>query len=110
MNNTVRTLLLALLGTTAVAAAVACSSNGSAPGNFGDGCSVYAVEAPCTGSLLCECSLTTENGCFCTSSCDVPDDCPNDAGSCIAADNPSQPGEGGGYFCFNFLPDGGPLP
>jgi len=110
MNNPVRTLALALLAVGVAVAAVACSSsNGGAPADFGEACTVYAVSAPCSGSLLCECSLTTQNGCFCTYSCESPDTCPNDAGSCIAANNPAQPGGGEGTFCFDFLPDGGPL-
>ncbi len=103
-----------LLGVGAAALAFACgSSSGTSPSAFGDPCTVYAVGQACSGDYVCKCALTVtlpEGDCFCTQSCDVPDNCPNDAGSCLAADDPSQPTLEDGTYCFNFLPDGGPLP
>jgi hypothetical protein len=114
MNRTFRTVLVLLAGASAAALAAACSSSSGSPeASYGEACSVYTVGQACSGSLLCRCALTTYapdvNPCFCTYSCDSPDTCPNDAGSCLSADDPSQPTVENGYFCFNILPDGGPL-
>ena len=112
MNRPFRSLLVVLLGA-AAAFAIACSSSGNAPAAYGEACTVYATGQACTGTLLCRCALTTyapgDNTCFCTQSCEGPDDCPNDAGACLQADDPSHPTTEAAYFCFNILPDGGPL-
>jgi hypothetical protein len=110
MNRNFRILLVGLLGLGAAALPVACSSSGSNPGSYGDACTVYAVSAPCSGSLLCRCVLQGEEGCFCTQSCEGSSNCPNTEDSCLEADDPSQSEESPGLFCFQFLPDGGPLP
>ncbi len=113
MNRSFRTLLVLLLGAGAAALAAACSSgSGNSPSTFGEACTVYASSAPCTADLLCRCALEVtlpDGDCFCTYSCDSPDTCPNDAGLCTPADDPSQPTTGSATFCFSFLPDGGPL-
>ena len=115
MNRTFRSLFVLLLGAGAVTLAAACSSSsGNAPSTFGEACSVYAVGQACVDSLVCRCDLELNfdagvNTCFCTQPCTVPDDCPNDAGSCSYADDPSALQPIDGLYCFNFLPDGGPL-
>lgn len=114
MNRTFRTLLVVLLGAGAAALAVACSNSGGTGAlGFGEACTVYAEGNPCSGDLLCRCALTTYapdvNTCFCTQSCEVPATCPNDAGSCLQANDPASPTTIDGLFCFNIQPDGGPL-
>ncbi len=113
MNRSFRTLLVVLLGAGAVALAAACSSSsGSSPSAFGEACTVYSVSAPCTTGLLCRCALEValpDGDCFCTYSCDSADTCPNDAGLCTPANDPSQPTEAAGLVCFSVTVDGGPL-
>ena len=108
MNRSSRTLLVCLLGVGAVGLAAACSSSGSAPAAYGEACTVYAASAPCSGSLVCKCVYQGQEGCFCTQPCASVANCPNDAGSCLLANDPNgdlTPG----LYCFEFQPDGGPI-
>jgi len=114
MNRTFRTLLVVPLVAGGIALAVACSSSSSGGSSgFGEACNDFTATNPCSGTLLCRCALTTYapdvNTCFCTQSCEVPATCPNDAGSCLQADDPASPTSVDGLFCFNIQPDGGPL-
>jgi|GEM_PF-6169668 len=108
MNRTSRTVFVCLLAVGAVSLAAACSSSGNAPAAYGEACTVYATGNPCSGTLLCKCVYQGQEGCFCTQSCNSVADCPHDAGSCLLANDPNgdlTPAS----FCFEFLPDGGPL-
>lgn len=109
MNRTSRALAVVLLGFSAVALGVACNS-GNNPGNYGDTCSVYSVGAPCTGSLVCRCIYQSEQGCFCTQGCVSSKNCPGKYDQCLLANDPSQTEVSPADYCFQFLPDGGPLP
>ena len=109
MNRTFRSLAVGFLGVAAVVVGLACSS-GDNPGNYGDACTIYAVGPSCTGELLCKCILQSEQGCFCTQSCTSSKSCPGQYDQCLLANDPSQPDVTPSDFCFQFLPDGGPLP
>jgi len=107
MNCTSRTFVVCLLAIGTVGLSAACSSSGNAPAAYGEACTVDAVGAPCSGNLLCKCLYFGQEGCFCTQSCNSVADCPHDAGSCLLANDLQNPTPGS--FCFEFLPDGGPL-
>ena len=109
MNRTFRSLAVGLLGVATVVLGLACSS-GNNPGNYGDACTVYAVGPSCTGDLFCRCILQTEQGCFCAQQCTSATNCPGKYDKCLLANDPSQPDVSPAGFCFQFLPDGGPLP
>ena len=109
MKGTFRTLAIVLLSVGGALGVAACSS-GDNPGNYGDACTVYAVGASCSGDLLCRCILENEDGCFCTQPCTVSANCPGKYDQCLLANDPSHTDVLPNNFCFQFLPDGGPLP
>ena len=109
MNCTSRSVAVGLFGVCVAVLGIGCSG-GNNPCNYGDMCTVYSVGAPCTGSLLCRCILQGQEGCFCTQSCEVSKNCPGKFDKCLLANDPSQTEVNPSTYCFQFLPDGGPLP
>jgi hypothetical protein len=102
MNRTFRALAVGFLVLGSAFLPVACSSGTS--GGYGDLCTVYSVDAPCTTGLDCRCR---SNGCFCANQCLGKSDCPGKYDECVDGTNPATGSTG--TYCFQFKADGGPL-
>jgi len=77
-------LLLAVIG--------AC---GSSTGQFGDACSVYAVQKDCSSPNSCFCRVG--QNCVCTARCELDKDCPSGT-FCLPGQNPANNTQD--LFCF----------
>jgi hypothetical protein len=93
MNRSIRIPLLSLGAVLLVAVIGAC---GSDPSQFGEACSVYAVQNDCASPNLCQC-LVGAPYCVCTTRCDVDKDCPTGT-ACLPGQNPANGQQNN--FCF----------
>jgi len=93
MNRSVRIPLFSLGAAVMVAVIGACGSDKS---QFGEVCSVYAVENDCESPNLCECRVSAPS-CVCTHRCEENKDCPSGT-VCLTGQNPANNQQD--LFCF----------
>lgn len=93
MNRSVRIPLLSLGAALVLAVIGACGSDLS---QFGEACSVYAVESSCESPNLCECRVGAPY-CVCTHRCEQDRDCPS-GNFCLPGQNPATNQQD--LFCF----------
>lgn len=92
MNRSIRIPLLSLGAALLLAVIGAC---GSSLSQFGEACSVYAVQNDCASPNACFCRVG--QNCVCTARCELDKDCP--AGTfCLAGQNPANNTQD--LFCF----------
>ena len=99
MNRSIRIPLLSLGAALVVVVIGAC---GASLAQFGETCSVYAVDNPCESPNICECQVGST--CACTKRCAVDKDCPTGT-ACLVGQNPASNNEAN-LYCFK--PDAGP--
>ena len=93
MNRSVRIPLLSLGAALLLVVIGAC---GSSLSQFGEACSVYAVQNDCESPQLCQCRVGAPY-CVCTHRCAQDKDCP--AGTvCLPGQNPANGQQDN--FCF----------
>ena len=93
MNRSVRIPLLSLGAALILAVIGACGSDLS---QFGEVCSVYAVQNDCESPNLCECRVNAPY-CACTHRCQLDKDCPSGT-VCLGGQNPANGQQDN--FCF----------
>ena len=93
MNRSVRIPLLSLGAALLLVVIGAC---GSDPSQFGEACSVYAVENDCASPNLCQCRVNAPY-CVCTRRCEQDKDCPGGT-VCLSGLNPANGQQD--LFCF----------
>lgn len=92
MNRSFRIPLLSLGAALLLAVIGAC---GSSTGQFGEACSVYAVQSDCSSPNSCFCRVG--QNCVCTTRCELDKDCPSGT-FCLAGQNPANNTQD--LFCF----------
>ena len=101
MNRSIRIPLLSLGAALLVAVIGACGTDSS---QFGDACSVYAVQNDCASPNICECRVGSPY-CVCTTRCVLDKDCPTGT-ACLGGQNPAS----GAQDTFCFKADAGVTP
>jgi hypothetical protein len=93
MNRSVRIPLLSLGAALLLAVVGAC---GDSLSQFGEACSVYAVENSCESPNNCQCRVGAPY-CVCTRRCELDKDCPSGT-VCLTGQNPANNQQDN--FCF----------
>ena len=93
MNRSIRIPLLSLGAALMVVVIGACGSDIS---QFGEACSVYAVQNDCESPNLCQCRVGAPD-CVCTHRCEQDSDCPKPS-ICLPGQNPANGQQDN--FCF----------
>ncbi|HET9300998.1 MAG TPA: hypothetical protein VFO11_13700 [Candidatus Polarisedimenticolaceae bacterium] len=93
MNRSVRIPLLSLAAALSLAVIGACGSELS---QYGEACSVYAVDPDCESPNSCQC-LVGAPYCVCTHRCEQDKDCPGGS-VCLTGQNPANNQQD--LFCF----------
>jgi len=93
MNRSVRIPLLSVGAALMLAVIGACGSDLS---QYGEACSVYAVENDCEAPNQCQCLVNAPH-CVCTHRCEQDKDCPSGS-VCLTGQNPANNQQD--LFCF----------